>query len=613
MSRAALVFVAVMFVAGGCARSGSEDAVAPPPSTGMAVTTAGTSTSAPPVRTSPAPSTTVPVTTTTHALPQPSGAGVDLGLAAAWAVALDDGGVLGVSEADQGADLNGDGDRDDVLAYAIVDDEVVATGLVVTSGVTPLSGGGFAVRVWEDEVGVDLNGDGDTSDAVPQLWTEAEAVLNLGVAGDVPASSGSWLWLIAYEAWEGSDLNGDGTIGDDDVAFRRGPAGEWLNTEWAVGTIVPRVDGSAIFGVFESEQGDLNRDGDVDDHIPVWWRAPGDAEVLAPDVYFIRETSDGGAYMPFAETDVDLNGDGVVSRWTLRFWHPDRVVVDLPVATVCHQPTPDGGAVFRVAEYPDYWSGADDCVAGTDRNGDGDCNDFVLARWSPALGLVDLGLSQEGWCPECSCGFMVAGDQVLVTEVEAAGSTYEEGEALPYPELFLVDGAVVRELGVTVGWGMAWAPIDEGVVLHVPERGRDLTGDGDLDDSVFHVVAFDGTITNLGLAGWTARPLSAGRALLFVDEQGQGTDLNGDGKVTADTLVVHLWRRGAGVINLGVTAAQLPDEMSGSLHTLPTPEIPGDRLVVLVPEGLHGGGDLNGDGDTDDDVAHLVTLPVPSS
>ena len=75
--------------------------------------------------------------------------------------------------ADEGAywgDLTGDGDRDDyeiVVYYDILNDTVVNTGVVGCCG-PDISRGVIVYDIYEDKDGVDLNGDGDTSDCVQQ-------------------------------------------------------------------------------------------------------------------------------------------------------------------------------------------------------------------------------------------------------------------------------------------------------------------------------------------------------------------------------------------------------------------------------------------------------------
>ena len=117
--------------------------------------------------------------------------------------------------------------------------------------------------------------------------------------------------------------------------------------------------------------------------------------------------------------------------------------------------------------------------------------------------------------------------------------------------------------------------IDGGrLVFQVPESdqgGTDLNGDGDAGD----VVALEGG----GLA-------------IHVPEFDQGGDLNGDGDMIDE--VVHIWDRATGVsTNLGLAGGLVYPVALGEGH-----------FEFLVSE-YSQGADLNGDGDTIDNVLHV--------
>ena len=155
-----LLVVVVGSVSGACTAGPGE---APTSSVAPSTTTTIPVTSAPTATTSIAPSTTttIPVTSapTTTTLP-PSPSFENLGLAASWVVQLDDGVAFGVNESEQGFDLSGDGDTDDVVLHVVSDATVVNTGLQARWGVVPIAGGGFVVQVSERDLSADLNGDG---------------------------------------------------------------------------------------------------------------------------------------------------------------------------------------------------------------------------------------------------------------------------------------------------------------------------------------------------------------------------------------------------------------------------------------------------------------------
>ncbi|HVM95854.1 MAG TPA: hypothetical protein VMT89_05665 [Candidatus Acidoferrales bacterium] len=126
----------------------------------------------------------------------------------------------------------------------------------------------------------------------------------------------------------------------------------------------------------------------------------------------------------------------------------------------------------------------------------------------------------------------------------------------------------------------------------VLDTASDLTGDGDLDDTVLRVVdTTTGQVTTLCPAD---KVVVAGNVAAFLrpeaagDAHGcpAGPDLNGDGD-TSDS-VVHVWQPAASVRNLKRAATNLA--------------LSDTWLAALLSEADDGGVDLNGDGDTNDSV-----------
>lgn len=545
------------------------------------------------------PSTSAVTTTTakpeapTTELPAPTQPAVvdtqNLGLAALWVCPLADGVAVGVATSNQERDLE-NGDRSDVVVHVITNDQVLDTGLHAPWGVTPLPDGGFVVEVYEHDTGVDLNEDEDTEDMVPHLWTVEEGVRNLGVAGIAYPSSDGKLWVHVYEAGERRDLNGDGDVGYESVVHSWDAAGGWSNTSWAAGSVTPLADGTVILGVFEEAQGnsDFNGDGATDGHLAVWL-GPDTHQVIG-SMYTARALDDGGALI----SSQDTSAGGSSRTWTLTIWHPGQepVVLDLP--TVNHRPIPGGGAYFRVAESPDYWNYQTACDLGQDLNGDGDCEDFVLHLWTPQEGLESLGLA-DWWCPECDWGYVVVGGSAFVSAPQDPGSGESANGEEEHSVLHLVINGRVTPLDVIPTTATrSWAVLETGVIL--------TAGPND----VFTLVDLSGAATGLGLAGYVAYPMTGG-AILLGDEGLSGLDLNGDGTVAEGTQVVHTWQPGFGVLNLGLTIARSTSDLEGT-RPLPPVELPGtDRLVVLVSELEHGSRDLNGDGDVNDAIVHIVS------
>ncbi len=168
-----------------------------------------------------------------------------------------------------GGDLNGDGDTEDSVLQVLTLD----TGTTTNTGLAATSPRLFlrSIAVQVDETaqgGKDLNGDGDTADAVLHLWNlENETSTNLEVAAAEFFFFGRWIAMQVSEAANGGkDLNDDGD-GEDTVLHLR-DLESGMTTNLAVAAVAPRAAGrSLFFEVDEGAQGegDLNGDGDAKD------------------------------------------------------------------------------------------------------------------------------------------------------------------------------------------------------------------------------------------------------------------------------------------------------------------------------------------------------------
>lgn len=147
--------------------------------------------------------------------------------------------------------------------------------------------------------------------------------------------------------------------------------------------------------------------------------------------------------------------------------------------------------------------------------------------------------------------------------------------------------------------GVPAAGSDRFVVFAADEfaEGRDLNGDGDMNDLVAYVD--DGTtITNLGLDASGGLAASNSYVVVIVKEANQGdADLNGDGD--SGDFVVHVYD-GSSTVNLmldGFLSKQSFKNLRESVS---------DSFVAFaVRESLQGGTDLDGDGDAVDEVLHV--------
>lgn len=122
-----------------------------------------------------------------------------------------------------------------------------------------------------------------------------------------------------------------------------------------------------------------------------------------------------------------------------------------------------------------------------------------------------------------------------------------------------------------------------------------LNSDGDQADSVVALLEVDGggaaRVENLGLAA-SAVDLSAGWVAALAPEADEPLAGNGDGDTLDRIAFVRERAAGAGWTSLGLAGDRI--------------HLDDDVLLVRVPEGEHGGADLDDDGSSDDDVLHAL-------
>lgn len=229
--------------------------------------------------------------------------------------------LLSVYERAVGEDLNGDGDMADTIAHLY--EPVIRTstnlGLAVQEAVG--SADELLFTLVEVSSGIDLNGDGDKSDVVLSRYEVASGTAtNLATALD---SSGPFrdsdrlIGLIVDERSQRADFNLDGDALDRVLGVYDRANGTFRNTGLALGST--RVVGSGpllFFTVDEAGQGgaDLNGDGDADDVLIHCY----DAESRTASSLGLQASvfeADASEELVFflvseAEQGVDLDGDG---------------------------------------------------------------------------------------------------------------------------------------------------------------------------------------------------------------------------------------------------------------------------------------------------------------
>jgi hypothetical protein len=387
-----------------------------------------------------------------------------------------------VRESLQRQDLNGDSDQVDQVAHVYEP----ASGTLRNLGLDATGfavGSTLAVFLVRETPGRDWNGDGDFSDAVVHTYDATTAtVRNHGLAAVGLMVAGRLAGFLVSEAGEGRDLNGDGDTSDRVLHLYDGDTQATVSVGLYSESLV-MSERLAAFTVPEFQQGqtDLNGDGDVLDRVLyVFDRANGSIRTLGLDPTFSMATA--GPVVAFRAGEgaqgVDLNDDGDADDFVLHHYHADTLTItNLRLAVASPLAMDESLLTARVSEAQQ---------GGVDRNGDGDAGDEILHAFHLATGTVaNLGLTPAGHSP-----------------VVAGRFAFNARES---------------------------------------ENGLDLNGDLDLLDDVAHLYdGVRGQLTNLGLAALRPSPVIGEKLLAFaVTEVGQNrTDLNGDGDIGDSVLHV---------------------------------------------------------------------------
>jgi len=479
-----------------------------------------------------------------------------------------------VTAAESGGDLDGDGDREDLVVH-VLDLELgtlLNTRVALAFDARPLpilpppiacSDTLAVCLVSERRSGRDLDGDGQESEAMTAVYDRRTGALaflpfahrSLELAGDLVAfvvEEGELAALQVFDARDGSltapthelarlievrdglvayslaelgalDLNQDGDVTDASVLHvYDADARRVVNTGWnAKDGWAQLAGGFAGFDVSEAEQGgrDLDGDGEANDTLFVavdprsgLTRLPG-----FPDARFLSEG--GGVFLlAVSEADGDRNGDGDVLDWIAVLYDAradERLGPDVASASRPFQSGPWIG--LTVSEYGE----------GLDLDGDGELFSTVPHVFDARSGtLSSLGFR----------GVWLAGlDGHLLGLRVVGGSDFVESE-----ELFSWSAATgaVRLMGLDPlpPSGVAG---DSALFQRLEDADSgDLNHDRDVADLV--LVSYDGRLDamrNLGLVvSGDVRLEAGGRAAALVFEAAQGRDLDGDGQLLSHVL-----------------------------------------------------------------------------
>jgi len=472
-------------------------------------------------------------------------------------------------------------------------------------------GKNWLVLVSEDGQGRDLNNDGDTTDVVYHaLDLATRQLINLGLAASKrPAIPGNLVpppatrfdhSLAAFfvdEVLQGAtDLNGDGDASDTVLYFYDFATGQLSSTELGVLAFDRRgfelEDDLAAFLVSEEDHGrtDLNDDGIPNTQV-LHLRAPsGELRNTREAALPTLKTSQGHVGFMKPEFTGDLNGDG--DRNDFSVFHVYDAGLD---AVVPSGLATDLGLLYKLG---DLWlvlvNEHDD--GRLDRNGDGDANDLVFHTFDATNGEIkNLGISSR----RGSFSAIDANRALLPIEETSMASDLNADGDMEDVVIFLFD-AHTQELQntrlATRGFQFDQFLFECAVGIAVSEAqqgARDLNGDGDIADAVFHT--FDpltGMATNAGFDALEFR--AADQHLLFLQSEVLlNVDLNGDGDT--DDPILGLWN--------SCTDELFPTTWS-STGTIDTN---GAQVLISTLEGSVSR-DLNGDGDSQDSVLNFIDL-----
>lgn len=369
--------------------------------------------------------------------------------------------------------------------------------------------------------GVDSNGDGDPGDRVAHLYEASTGTLtSLATAANRQAISPTLVALTVPERdQQDTDLNGDGDPADDVLAvYEIGTPPVPVNLGIAADAVA--IDGTVVvFSVPESQQGmtDLNHDGDTTDRVLHLYRHGSPSTFSSLDLAVEDFVVGGNSLLAFrtseaAQNNTDLNGDGDTLDTVMHVY--DLVTGELfqtgQAAIRCALPGCDPFLPYKVQGDTVAFLTREADQGNAHLNGDDDSLDTVVQLFnvrSRKTQPVELG----GGC----------------------GSV----KVSPFPEV-MVDGTALK------------VPVRESDV------GKDIDGDGDLDDCVMVVAGDqdeDGTLDDFDTCSDTANAEQ-------VDTDGDGL---GDG-----------------------TSGACDDRVSGCLQTPSSgcrvPTLPGRSSLTLV-------------------------------
>jgi len=498
----------------------------------------------------------------------------NLGLTGTWA-GTGSQRIVVESELDERRDRNGDGDALDQAAFAVdlelgaITNTGLAVGLTFSDGFGPaplLLVGGPTLALGVSELatsGFDRNGDGDGDDIVLAFCERDVAdVTNLGLAATHVVTSED---LVAFDSGSVTACGGLRQECTEPFVHDRRTGETWSlsakGTAW-----IESVDGGFVaLSMNEGVLGDLTGDGDTQDQAFALY----DVSTRTLQLTGLPLLLGFEVTRPFPPIAL---GD----RWAILSPDLETTIYDPATRTARTL-----GRFIQIGELP----GIEPFVLREVRSFVEPLGNVWL--YDPVADVLqDTGLAGSN--------VNALGRRLVIGVDEASqGEDLDQNGALDsqVPVLFDVATGAVENLGLD---GMV---VSSGPALLIHSREefarRDWNDDGDRDDTVlFTWDEATSRVVNTHLAvPFFAGPLGSEFALVALDEDARSGDLNGD----RDRLdhVLHVY-----------------DILDGRLRNLrlAVQDVPlggGDRVLFHVDE-LDQGRDLNGDGDRNDRVIHMV-------
>ena len=374
----------------------------------------------------------------------------------------------------------------------------------------------------------------------------------VGMASYV-ATGGDYVAYLVSEYTAGQDLDGDGVTNHAVLQYRNVHTGEHFNTGVAAYSFRLETDGNNIvFLQRESLIGqDVTGDGDQRDVVLAYYNiATQQAHYLAVTPHLnigslgaLRSYDVHGTMITFTQREFyfgsDLNGDGDTNDFVIRY-------VDLNDQSIHSTPL---AAPYAVTSHEKIATTLSEAAMARDVNLDGDQLDAVIVLYDP-----------------------VTDEQTVVHS---------------YPDHNLSNPASFPAID---GWR---------VIYRVNERNNeDLNGDGDANDQhlVYSADLYRGETQNLGFSGSKQMYVQGDFIAYHTSEHEIEQDVNADGDVRWDWLIaLRNFRTGE------VRYVSQGGEYSLGLHAL-----------AISQAEFRANQDFNADGDQSDTFAYLLPFEQPA-